>query len=240
MFVDLPPYRYAVSAFADGEAFLFSSALHHYQLLLRLAATFWGGAEFGYEQALAVAERQSAKALKLRSQPRSGRHLHRVEWHPHRFLQARTAGARCEPSAPQLVPGQWDGRCREPLAHDRFASQSRMARVHSPMAPSTRAPFAVNRGDRLLCCFIPPELRGRKTGGDVSLFSVRTDISIKDLLGAASQPLTKLRPPPAPRYAMDGDRDGLALADQNDQSFAAGDTRVEQIALQHGVVLRHE
>src|SRR6516162_8638776 len=26
---DLPPYRYAVSAFADGEAFLFSSALHH-------------------------------------------------------------------------------------------------------------------------------------------------------------------------------------------------------------------
>ena len=95
---DLPPYRYAVSAFADGEAFLFSSALHHYQLLLRLAATFWGGAEFGYEQALAVAERQGAKALKLRSQPRSGRHLHRVEWHPHRFSQARTAGARCEPS----------------------------------------------------------------------------------------------------------------------------------------------
>lgn len=70
VFGDLPPYRYAVSAFADGEAFLFSSALHHYQLLLRLAATFWGGAEFGYEQALAVAERQSAKALKLRSQPR--------------------------------------------------------------------------------------------------------------------------------------------------------------------------
>ena len=63
---------------------------------------------------------------------------------------------------------------------------------------------------------------------------------ISDLIAAASQPLTKLRPPPAPRYAMDGDRDGLALADQNDQSFAAGDTRVEQIALQHGVVLRHE
>ena len=39
---------------------------------------------------------------------------------------------------------------------------------------------------------------------------------------------------------MDGDRDGLTLADQNDQSFAAGDTRVQQIALQHGVVLRHD
>jgi len=67
--------------------------------------------------------------------------------------------------------------------------------------------------------------------------SVRTNISINDLLGAASQPLTKLPPPPAPRYAMDGDRDGLALADQNDQSFAVGDTRVQQIALQHGVLL---
>jgi len=39
---------------------------------------------------------------------------------------------------------------------------------------------------------------------------------------------------------MDGDRDSLALTDQNDQSFAAGDTRVQQIALQHGVVLRHD
>jgi hypothetical protein len=39
---------------------------------------------------------------------------------------------------------------------------------------------------------------------------------------------------------MDGDRYGLALADQNDQSFAAGDTRVQQIALQHGVVLGHD
>jgi hypothetical protein len=81
---------------------------------------------------------------------------------------------------------------------------------------------------------------GQQIGGEVSLFSVRTNISVKDLLGAASQPLTKLRPPPAPRYATDGDRDGLALADQDDQSFAPGDTRVQQIALQHRVVLRHD
>src|SRR5215472_12730287 len=61
------------------------------------------------------------------------------------------------------------------------------------------------------------------------------------LLGAcATQPLSKLRPPPAPRNTPDGDRDGLALADQNDQSFAPSDTRVEQIALQHGVMLRHD
>jgi hypothetical protein len=72
------------------------------------------------------------------------------------------------------------------------------------------------------------------------LLSARTNISIKSLFGAASQPLTKLRPPPAPRYTTDGDRDSLALADQNDQSFAAGDTSVEQIALQHWVVLRHD
>ena len=39
---------------------------------------------------------------------------------------------------------------------------------------------------------------------------------------------------------MDGDRDSLALTDQNDQSFAARDTRVEQIALQHGIVLRRD
>jgi hypothetical protein len=59
-------------------------------------------------------------------------------------------------------------------------------------------------------------------------------------LRAGSQPLSQLRPPPAPRNTSDGDRDGLALADQNDQSFASSDTCVERIALQHGVMLRHD
>src|SRR5215472_18660990 len=66
------------------------------------------------------------------------------------------------------------------------------------------------------------------------------NMPIKGLVAAASQPLTKLRPPPAARNTMDSDRHCLALADQNDQSFAAGDTGVEQIALQHGVVLRRD
>src|SRR5215467_470070 len=66
------------------------------------------------------------------------------------------------------------------------------------------------------------------------------DIPIKNVIGAASQPFTQLRPTAAAWNTTDGDRDGLALADQNDQSFAASDTRVEQIALQHWVVLRHD
>ena len=43
-------------------------------------------------------------------------------------------------------------------------------------------------------------VRHLDASSEVSLFSVRTNISINDLLGAASQPLTKLRPSPAPRY----------------------------------------
>ena len=35
------------------------------------------------------------------------------------------------------------------------------------------------------------------------------------------------------------DGDGFLLADENNQPFAARDARIEQITLQHGVVLRH-
>ena len=78
---------------------------------------------------------------------------------------------------------------------------------------------------------------GSSRGDGAPLCSVRTNIPIKNVIGAASQPFTQLRPTAAACNTTDGDRDSLALADQNDQSFAASDTRVEQIALQHRVVL---
>jgi hypothetical protein len=42
------------------------------------------------------------------------------------------------------------------------------------------------------------------------------------------------------RDAAHGDGDGFLLANQHDKRFAAGDTRLEQITLKHGVVLRHD
>ena len=54
-----------------------------------------------------------------------------------------------------------------------------------------------------------------------------------------TQPLAELRPPPPARDVAHRDGDGLLLPDQHDQPLAAGDAGVEQVPLQHGVVLGH-
>src|ERR1700730_12948151 len=58
--------------------------------------------------------------------------------------------------------------------------------------------------------------------------------------GGGPQPLTQLGPPAAPCNTTDCDSDGLALADQDHQALTPGDPGVEQITLQHGVVLGHD
>lgn len=57
---------------------------------------------------------------------------------------------------------------------------------------------------------------------------------------AETQPFTQLRPASPTRDVAHRDGDGLLLPNQNDKPLAAGDAGVEQIALQHGVVLRHD
>src|SRR3984957_4385434 len=52
-----------------------------------------------------------------------------------------------------------------------------------------------------------------------------------------SKPFVELRPSAPARNIANGDRDGLLLADDNHQSLAARDARVEQVSLQHRVVL---
>ena len=54
------------------------------------------------------------------------------------------------------------------------------------------------------------------------------------------QPLLQLRPSPAPRHVADGNGNGFLLPDEHDQPLAARDAGVEQISLQHGVVLGHD
>src|SRR3954454_21630033 len=58
------------------------------------------------------------------------------------------------------------------------------------------------------------------------------------LPASCCQPLIQLRPASPPRDVAYGDRDGLLLADQHDQSLASRHASVEQVALQHDVVLR--
>src|SRR4051812_6366849 len=52
------------------------------------------------------------------------------------------------------------------------------------------------------------------------------------------QPLIQLRPAAPPRHIAHGYRDGFLLADQHDQPLASGHAGVEQVPLQHDVVLR--
>src|SRR6266496_1051819 len=54
------------------------------------------------------------------------------------------------------------------------------------------------------------------------------------------QPLAQLRPATTPRDAAYRDGDGFLLANQNDKPLTAGNAGIEQVALQHGVVLRHD
>ena len=54
------------------------------------------------------------------------------------------------------------------------------------------------------------------------------------------EPFAELRPAAAARSVSDRDGDRLLLADENDKPLAARDAGVEQIALQHRVVLGHD
>ena len=54
---------------------------------------------------------------------------------------------------------------------------------------------------------------------------------------AESKPLVKLRPASAPRNVANRDRDGLLLADENHKPLATRHAGVEEISLQHYVVL---
>src|SRR5262249_38098133 len=52
------------------------------------------------------------------------------------------------------------------------------------------------------------------------------------------EPFVQLRPPAPSGGAAHGDRYRLSLSDQNDQTPAAREAGVEQVSLQHGIVLR--
>ena len=54
---------------------------------------------------------------------------------------------------------------------------------------------------------------------------------------AAAKPLVELRPAPSARCVTDRDGDRLLLADKHDQALAAGHSGVEEVALQHRLVL---
>src|SRR6516162_2950959 len=56
----------------------------------------------------------------------------------------------------------------------------------------------------------------------------------------SSEPLAQLRPPPPPRHVTHRNSDSLFLSDQYDQMLAARNAGVEEVPLQHGIVLRQD
>src|SRR6516225_6385424 len=54
------------------------------------------------------------------------------------------------------------------------------------------------------------------------------------------QPFCQLRPPPSPRDIAHRNGDGLLLSNQHHEPLPSGDAGVEEIALQHGVMLRED
>src|SRR3984885_6407273 len=54
------------------------------------------------------------------------------------------------------------------------------------------------------------------------------------------KPLVKLGPASPARYVANRNCDGLLLADEDHKPLAAGDARVEEISLQHWVVLSQD
>jgi hypothetical protein len=51
------------------------------------------------------------------------------------------------------------------------------------------------------------------------------------------KPLVELRPAAPARNVANCDRDGLLLADKDHERLTAGDAGVEEISLEHGIVL---
>jgi hypothetical protein len=51
------------------------------------------------------------------------------------------------------------------------------------------------------------------------------------------KPFVKLRPASPPRNVANRNRDGPLLADQDHEPLAAGNASVEEVSLQHGIVL---
>src|SRR5205823_7414001 len=54
-----------------------------------------------------------------------------------------------------------------------------------------------------------------------------------------NQPLPQLRPPPSGLSAFHRDRQGLSLSNQHDETLPASHAGVEQLPLQHRVMLHH-
>src|SRR5208282_4247143 len=65
-------------------------------------------------------------------------------------------------------------------------------------------------------------------------------LSNPSLIDTDAEPLVELRPASPARNIANGDRNGLLLADENHEPLAAGEAGVEQISLQHWVVLGHD
>src|ERR1700680_1254703 len=53
-------------------------------------------------------------------------------------------------------------------------------------------------------------------------------------------PFTQLGPASPARYVTNRDGDSLLLANKHNQLLASGNTGIEQVPLEHGVVLRHD
>src|SRR5271165_3349840 len=56
-------------------------------------------------------------------------------------------------------------------------------------------------------------------------------LSDPTLIDTDAKPLVELRPASSARNIANGDRNGLLLADENDEALAAGEAGVEQISL---------
>ena len=56
-------------------------------------------------------------------------------------------------------------------------------------------------------------------------------------LSIESEPLSQLQPSPPLSRSLDGDRQRLPLPDENDEALAPRHARVDQVSLQHRVVL---
>src|SRR2546423_14077503 len=58
-------------------------------------------------------------------------------------------------------------------------------------------------------------------------------------IGSLGQPLPQLRPPPSRLRTLDCDRQGLSLSNEYDETLPASYTGVQQLSLQHCVMLHH-
>ena len=143
---------------------------------------------------------------------------------------------RSQAASPRYAAFLW-GRTRARPGQPSALGGSRRSKTSSPRMPSARLERPAIFADRVARS--APTLQATLRDFHRHHASARGGSNSRRARRSNPKPFVELRPASPARNVANRDRDGLLLADENHEPLAASDASVEEISLQHRVVLGH-